>query len=262
METTGPGHAALAARQAAAAGFQTILAVGGDGTVHEIVNGLLDGDGGRRDVRLGVVPAGTGMDFARNIGFPRRPDLVAARIAAMRERRVDVGVVECAERRYFVNFAETGLGATVVARAAGMSEHWPGRVSFLIAAMGASMREGNSFAAVAVDGELAYEGALVSVVIANGPYFGGGMKIAPHAAIDDGTLDVLVLGDFARAELVSQIWKLYPGSHVKHPKVRWLTGSRITVTPKSPMRLDLDGELYGEGPYAFSVAPKSLRVIC
>jgi diacylglycerol kinase family enzyme len=143
-----------------------------------------------------------------------------------------------------------------------MSEHWPGRVSFLIAAMGASLRKENSFALVTVDGELAYDGPLVSVVIANGPYFGGGMKIAPHASMDDGTLDVLVLGDFARAELVSQVWKLYPGSHLRHPKVRWLTGSRITVTPKSPMRLDLDGELYGEGPYTFSVAGKALRVIC
>jgi YegS/Rv2252/BmrU family lipid kinase len=261
FETEKSGDAAAAAQRAAAAGVDTILAVGGDGTVHEIVNGLADGDALRPNIRLGIVPAGTGMDFARNLRLPRRPDLVAARIVAGRERRVDIGVAQSTERRMFVNFAETGLGAAVVAREARMSDLWPGRVSFFIAAMGASLREDNATASVAVDGKTVYDGPLVSVVIANGIYFGGGMRIAPHAAIDDGHLDVLVLGDFARAELVSQAWKLYPGSHLRHPKVLWLTGSIVTVEPRSPMRLDLDGELYGEGPYTFCVLQKTLRVL-
>jgi YegS/Rv2252/BmrU family lipid kinase len=244
-----------------AAGFDTILAVGGDGTVHEVVNGLARDGAISSNVVLGVVPAGTGVDFARNLRFPRRPDLVAARITAGRERRIDVGLADSPARRFFVNFAETGLGAAVVAREAHMSDLWPGRVSFLIAAMGASLRESNVEATVSVDGTTVHDGPLVSVVIANGPYFGGGMRIAPHAAVDDAALDILVLGDFARAELVSQVWKLYPGSHIRHPKVRWLTGSTVSVAPRSPTRLDLDGELYGTGPYAFSVAPMALRVI-
>jgi YegS/Rv2252/BmrU family lipid kinase len=259
--TATSGEGADAARHAAAAGIDTIVAVGGDGTVHEIVNGLADGNVVRPDVRLAVVPAGTGMDFARNLRLPRRPDLVAARVIAGRERAIDVGVAEEASHHLFVNFAETGLGAEVVAREARMSNLWPGRVSFLIAAMGASLRESNVEASVLVDGAMVYDGPLVSVVIANGQYFGGGMKIAPHAAVDDGSLDILVLGDFARAELVSQAWKLYPGSHLRHHKVRGLTGSTIAVLPKSTTRLDLDGELYGEGPYTFSVARSALRVI-
>jgi diacylglycerol kinase (ATP) len=255
------GDAVRLAREAVETGFETIVAVGGDGTVSEVINGLLTSGGIPTAVRLATVPAGTGMDFARNAHLPRRPDRVAAAIIEGRERLLDIGISESDHRRAFVNFAETGLGAAVVARQARMSHAWPGRVSFFLAALAASVQDMNVNASISVDGSVVYDGRLASVVIANGMFFGGGMKIAPSASMDDGKLDVLVLGDFRRPELISQMWKLYPGSHVAHPKVLWTTGTTISVTPRAPTRLDLDGELYGEGPYTFRVAERALRIL-
>lgn len=239
-------------------GFTTIVAVGGDGTVHEVVNGFSDDDLAR--ARLAVVPAGTGMDFLRNVGLPRGARSIAELIASGQERSVDLGRAQAGENRYFVNFAETGLGAAVVAREEVLSPSWPGRVSFFLAAVRAAMAEQNALSRVAVDGAVVYDGPLVSAIVANGRYFGGGMKVAPVASVTDGWLDVLILGDFSRAELVAQIWKIYPGTHVKHPKVLTVRARQVSIEPVGPARLDLDGELYGTGPYIFGVLPSALRV--
>jgi diacylglycerol kinase (ATP) len=235
--------------------------VGGDGTFHEVVNGLAVDGGIRDDVLVGCLPAGTGMDFARNLPFPRRLGMVSDRIVRGFERRIDIGLARSEQSRFFVNSFETGLGAEVVARASLLSPRLPGRAAFLISAIGAALKESNLTATIALDGQKLYQGPLVSVVVANGRYFGGGMKIAPHAKMDDGELDVLVLGDFTRAEMISQIWKIYPGAHLNHHKVLWARGRLVEVYPESPTRLDLDGELGGRGPYTVSVLPQALRVI-
>ncbi|MGI8968662.1 MAG: diacylglycerol/lipid kinase family protein [Chloroflexota bacterium] len=254
-----PGHAELLAADAARGGYGTVLAVGGDGTVHEVVNGLAVGGLEHAPV-LGVVPAGTGMDFARNIGLPRRVPRIAKVISAGCTARVDVGESE-SDGRLFLNFAETGLGAAVVAREAQLSNGWPGRVSFLLAAISSALRDSNISAKITVDGDVVYSGPLVSAVVANGRYFGGGMKIAPLASVTDGELDVLILGDFSRAQLIAQIWKIYPGTHLHHHKVLWLRGQQIRIEPRSLTQLDLDGELGGAGPYSLIVRPGALRVL-
>jgi diacylglycerol kinase family enzyme len=176
------------------------------------------------------------------------------------ERRVDVGIA--GDRgRVFVNFAEIGLGAAVVARERDMGPAWPGRASFLLAAVGAALDEDNVAVRITIDGEEVYQGPVVSVVVSNGRYFGGGMKIAPEARMDDGLFDVFVLGDFTRLELLSQIWKIYPGAHVGHRKVLWKRGTAVEIEPEAHARLDLDGELHGSGPVRLSMLPRALRVL-
>jgi YegS/Rv2252/BmrU family lipid kinase len=258
--TRRPGDAALLTRQALDAGHSTVAAVGGDGTVHEVVNGLFDGTGIAPGARLAIVPAGTGMDFARNIGAKRGVRAAVERILASREQCVDVGVVPAAGR-VFVNFMETGLGAAVVAREAQLSDSWPGRASFFVAALGAAVREDNMRVHVRVAGQSVYRGPAVSVVVANGRYFAGGMKIAPMARMDDGALDVLILGDFRRLELASQIWKIYPGVHVKHDKVMHVRGPSAEVETAGASLLDLDGELGGNGSCTVHLLPNALRVL-
>ncbi|GAC1445533.1 MAG: diacylglycerol kinase family lipid kinase [Chloroflexota bacterium] len=242
-------------------GAKTLIAVGGDGTVHEVVNGFKEGEEVRDDVRLGIVPAGTGMDFARNIGMSRGVATAVRHLIQGSERRIDVGMCQSDRIRVFVNFAETGLGASVVAREAAFGPGWPGRISYLMAAIAAAMSEENPWARVCVDGDRVYEGPLVSVVVANGRYFGGGMKIAPQASVCDGIFDILILGDFSKAELIGQVWKIYPGFHVAHRKVLSVRGSRVTILSSPGTRLDLDGELGSEGPYSFRVLPQALRVL-
>lgn len=255
------GHATEISRQLADEGYTTIVAAGGDGTVHEVVNGLLSlaSQGGK--VHLGVVPAGTGMDFVRNARLPHSPRAIARAIAAGRTTSLDVGVGSWTDRKVFVNFAETGLGAAVVAREARFADAWPGRLSYLLAAVGAAIAESKVEALVSVGGTDVYSGPLVSAIVANGRYFGGGLKIAPLASMTDGQFDVLILGDFSRAQLVSQIWKIYPGLHVNHPKVLWLRGSNVQIRPTAPTPLDLDGELHGPGSYSFEILARSLQVL-
>lgn len=260
LETATPGQATGLTRSAIDGGAGTILAVGGDGTVHEVANGFLWDGRVRDDARLGIVPAGTGMDFARNLGLRRGVRAALGTLLAGNERRIDVGLA-LPSGRLFVNFVETGLGANVVAREAEFREGWPGRASFFLAAIGAALDEDNLAVRMTVDGELVYEGPLVSAVVANGRYFGGGMKIAPYASMVDGLFDVLILGDFTRFELLSQIWKVYPGVHIRHRKVLWLTGHEVDIEPLERSRLDLDGELDGPGPYHVSLLPKALRVL-
>lgn len=258
--TRRPGDAALLSRKALDEGRSTIAAVGGDGTVHEVVNGLFNGIGIDPRARLAIVPAGTGMDFARNIRAKRGVPAAVERIVRGQERRVDVGVVPAAQR-VFINFMETGLGAAVVAREARLSDSWPGRASFFVAALSAAVRENNMPVQVRVDGQSVYRGPAVSVVVANGRYFAGGMKIAPMARMDDGTLDVLILGDFRRLELASQIWKIYPGVHVRHDKVMHVRGASVEVETAGGALLDLDGELGGNGSCAVQILPRALRVL-
>jgi diacylglycerol kinase (ATP) len=165
------------------------------------------------------------------------------------------------QEHIFVNFAETGIGAAVVAREAQLVHTMPGRASFFFAALDAVRQQENMSARITVDGKDVYNGKLVSVVVANGRYFGGGMRIAPKASMDDGLFDVVVLGDFSRGQLLTHIWKIYPGVHLRHSKVAWTRGRRVEVEPLAPSHLDLDGELYEHGAHDFNILPSALRVL-
>lgn len=272
-ETECPGHATALARRAIESGTSTVIAVGGDGTIHEVVNGFWTGHGVSRSCRLAVVPAGTGVDVGRNIGYERGVEAAVNRLTQGRERNIDVGCAGNGSNRLFVNFAETGIGARVVAKEGGLRTPLPGRATFLLAALATVMEKTKYEGRVSVEGQELYRGPFVSIVIANGAFFGGGMKIAPAALVDDGLLDVVVLCDFTRSELVSQIWKIYPGVHIGHPKVRVARGRVVEIDVEGVPQLDLDGELYEQQPdkfsvppyrqqsYKFSVLPRALRVL-
>ncbi len=259
--TREPGDGTARARDALDAGHTTLLAVGGDGTLHEVVNALWQQGRVRSDIRVGVVPAGTGMDFARNARIRRGVRAAVNRVVRGEERRFDLGALVEPFPRLFVNFAEVGLGASVVAREAAFSSRWPGRASFFLAGIAAAARDHPIIGRVVVDGAMVYDGRLMSLVVANGACFGGGMKIAPPARMSDGQLDVVLLGDLSRVELVSQAWKLYPGTHLRSPHVHWMQGTDVTFTPESRGHIDLDGELYDGGPSRITVHQAALRVL-
>ena len=166
--TRGPGDGTEQAREALRADHTTILAVGGDGTLHEVINALLDHGSVRSDVRIGVVPAGTGMDFARNARLRRGVRAAVDRIVRGEERLFDLGALSEPFPRLFINFAEAGLGSSVVAREAAFSSRWPGRASFFLAGIAAAARDHPIAGALTVDGETVYDGRLVSLVVANG----------------------------------------------------------------------------------------------
>src|SRR5579859_4029533 len=139
--TREPGDGTAQAADALDSGHTTLLAVGGDGTLHEVVNALWHQGRVRSDVRVGVVPAGTGMDFARNAHMRRGARAAVNRIVRGEEQRFDLGALTEPFPRLFVNFAEMGLGAAVVAREAAYSSRWPGRASFFLAGIAAAARD-------------------------------------------------------------------------------------------------------------------------
>ena len=263
VQTTHPGHATQAARDALRGGERYLVAAGGDGTVHEVVNGMIAGDQPiAADAVLGVVAAGSGSDFVRSFGLPGDAVEAAHHLAGDSVRHIDVGKITCtagaAEMvRYFPNIAEAGLGAAVVARAATL----PG---FLGPAkyLGAFWLTLPGFRAGTVrldaDGqEFCWQAH--NVVVANCRYYGGGMHISPKSEPDDGALDVLVMVG-PKSDAFTMVPKVYRGTHLPHRNIVELRANRVRVETDQPFQIEADGETLGTTPATFEVIRAPIRV--
>jgi len=261
--TEGAGHAIELARAAANGGYRCIVAVGGDGTVHEVANGVLSSNSS--DIALGVIGTGTGSDFIRSIGIPRNYDSACSSLTGSQRLLIDVGVVEYRSRgqnrrRFFVNAAGVGFDATVVAA----TEHLPKYLGGTIPYVAGLLRSLFSYRNKPVDLHLEdrVEAArILTVVVANGCYLGGGMYVAPQAKIDDGLLDVVTVGDIGKFELLKALPSVYNGTHVTHPKVRMEKARHITIESPERLLVHADGELLGEGPASFWLMPAALNIV-
>ena len=259
-----PGHLAELAERAADDGAAVVVAVGGDGTVHEAVNGLLRS---RRagDVALATLPRGTGKDFVRSLRIPRDLDgaIAAARDGAV--RTVDVGRASftgwdgSATETHFANFAGAGISGAIARRANVSSKAMGGRISFVWATVAVFSSWKSEPVVVEVDGERR-EGPMFEVLAMNGDYTAGGMWAAPEAKLDDGLFDVLLIGDVTKADFAITFPKIYRGKHIGHPKIEHLRGRRVTVTSATPLPVALDGEQPGTTPATFEIVPGALRV--
>lgn len=263
--TERPGHAVELARKARSEGRRLVVSVGGDGTVHEVVNGLLaDGPArsGERLPALGLIPAGSGCDYARTFAVP--PDLAAA-VAHLRtagERLVDVGEVRCqgedGERvRFFVNVAEVGIGADVAERASRLPRSLgPGRyaLAFLLTLAG----QRRVIAEVEVDGQRG-DGPLTNLVVALGQYYGGGMKVAPRADPSDGQFEVQIQTG-SKLDYALAMPKVFRGTHLPHPRVREERAEAVDVRCTPDAKLEADGEVLGTTPAGFRILAGALRI--
>jgi YegS/Rv2252/BmrU family lipid kinase len=263
-ETAAPGDATRIARDAADHGRRLIVAVGGDGTVHEVVNGLVDAETGevRGDAPvLGIVSAGSGCDFVRTFGLDRSPERLAGHLQTSATTPIDLGRVRLTgpdgapRTRVFANVAEVGFGGTVAA----MSRRLPVRFGAqryrigIVAAWGAFRR---------VEMTVTHEGGafkdrLCNVVVANGQFFGGGLKVAPRSLPDDGRLDLQAWGG-SPTDVVRAARQLRDGSHLQRADVRsWPTGS-VSVETLRPVMVEADGEVLGTTPAHFDLLPRVL----
>lgn len=261
--TREPGHATELARQARRDGNDLVVAVGGDGTVHEVVNGLL-ADGTGVDVpTLCVVAAGSGCDYLRTFDAPGAERASSGRAGSdSPSRLVDIGGVTCQGRdgphtRYFVNIAEVGIGAAVARRAARLPRAL-GRgvylVSFCLTLPGYRRRQGR-----VVMGAATHDGAVTNVVVAIGRYFGGGMLVAPRADPGDGLFDVQVQFG-SRLDYGLAVPKVFRGTHVPHPRVREERAASVEVLCDPPAPVEADGEVLGTTPATFRVLPGALSL--
>lgn len=265
--TEGPGHARIIASQALREGARQIVAVGGDGTINEVMNGFFDD---RRtiapDAELGIIPAGTGGDLIRTLGIPRDPLAAAERLLNGGSRQLDVGRVALVDAegharvRHFLNIAEAGLGGAVVDRINRSSKALGGFLTFLEGTLHAFATYQPATMQVALDDQPPMEGRAWNVVIGNGRYFGGGMRILPDARPDDGLFDVMVVGDVPRSALFRNVAAIYRGTHLSQPGVTFARAREVRVSGDRPLLLDLDGESPGTTDAHFSIMPGVLRL--
>ena len=264
--TEAAGHAVELTREALTAGEELIVAVGGDGTVNEVVNGFGRADGTVADgAALGVVERGTGADFIRTHRIPKRAREAVAVVAAGRTRSIDLGRVTStgptgAVPRLYANVASCGLTGDVARRANAADKRIGGTPGFLLALVAAFARWRNVPFEVEVDAE---RRSLVAndVICANGRWFGGAIKIAPEADPADGLLDVLVVGDVGKLDLALNIHRLYLGTLARNPHVEVLRGRRVHVRTAVPLPVEADGETPGTTPVTFEAVPRALRLL-
>jgi len=250
------------ARSALEGGAERLVAVGGDGTVNEVANGLV----GARGAELAIIPRGTGGDFVRTFGIPSKLE-DAVRVALEGAvRTIDLGRVAyrswAGEPResHFANIASAGMSGAVAKRT-NESTRVPigGKAAYLWSTVVVFARWRNTELRVTVDGERR-EGPMFDVIVGNCRYLAGGMKMLPEADPADGLFDVLLIGDVTKLDLVRTMPKIYRGTHLPHPKAELLRGAVVTVESEGPLPVELDGEQPGTTPVRFEVVPEALRL--
>jgi len=265
VSTEEPGHATLLARQALDDGFRTIVAVGGDGTVNEVINGLVEEGTVDPEVVLGMIPWGTGADFARMLGIPRDYVEACRQLLRSEPRPVDLGKITCLREereveRYFINAAGLGFDGEVSEIVNRFPKVLGGTITYLTCLFIGLVTYRNKNIELSFDGQ-PVRGRVNSVVVCNGCYFGGGMFIAPGAAFDDGLFHVVILGNLSRLEVVANVPRIYKGTHLTHPKVSHFSAREIHVEAQERMLLQAEGELIGEAPATFRIIPRALKVL-
>lgn len=267
--TNARGSATLLAAQAVSRGYDRIIAVGGDGTVNEVLNGLFDVDGRcvNPDIVLGCLPAGSGTDFWKSLGVSENFTESLMRIASGAPRWCDVGRVELHSHtghpliRYFCNMADVGLGGMVVDRAKRLPRFTHGTLGYIIATLTSLARWKAEMMDVLLDGKPAPSEPLLITLIANGAYCGGGMCVAPAARCDDGLFHVVRIKPFGLAHLARLLPQVYTGRLRDDAIITTTTARDVTITTPHPLTVTLDGEVPGLTTARFTMIPKAVRVV-
>ena len=270
--TEAPRHATALARAAALGGRGLVVALGGDGTVSEVVAGLLEAreiEDRPPPTELAIVPRGTGGDLRRTLELPL--DIVeAARHARDRPARtIDVGRATFTtaegghETRPFVNVASFGFSSAVAARANDSSKSFGPKVAFLGAVVRTLCAYQNTEVSLEIDGAAPLRRKVMLGALGNGRYFGGGMQICPDATLNSGTLSFVTVGDFSPAYTLTHIHRLFAGTHLSLPDVHASVARVVRVSPvdaSAKIPVELDGETPGYLPATFEIVPAALRV--
>jgi diacylglycerol kinase (ATP) len=268
--TTAPGHATDLAREALGRGVRRIVAVGGDGTVNEALNGLLDPSGrlSEPDAVLCPVPAGTANELCRALGHLARPGLAYDAAASPRSRAVDLMRVRCTGLdgrpvdRFGYLIVAIGAAAAVSHRTS--RSRWlkrTGEIAYLLMAPAVILGYRHRTLSVEIDGVTSGRRPVFTALVGNTENGGGGMRLLPGARFDDGVLDLVEMGDASRLSVLFDIMpKLYSGAHVGHPKVRTARGTSFRFDSEVETLVDLDGETVGRLPLEVTVLPQAFRV--
>ena len=261
--TESNGHAFELAKEAAQAGYELVVATGGDGTINEVVNGLV-ASGNAKGTTMGILNTGTGCDLARFLNIPRNCQKACQRLADPYKTSIDVGLVEYQDNdkrasRYFISAAGLGFDGEVVETVHKQPRLLQGTVPYIFGVLHSLNNYQNKDIRLQI-GEKSEDVRICSVVIANGGFYGKGMHVAPEASINDGLFEVIIIGDVGKLDLLRSFPKIYRGTHITHPKVRMERADQVTIQSSEQVLIQADGELIGEGPATFKVLPSALNV--
>ena len=260
--TERPGHGTSLAREVVEQGFERIIAAGGDGTVSEIANGMVDGD-----AVLGILPLGTGGDFRRTLGVPKGLEAAIEALAGAVARRIDLGKVGFRgwdgiyQTRYFINLVSFGMGGEVASRAKNRLTPLGGTTAFLWATLVSFFVFERKRVRLQVDGEAGRMWEIYNIAVGNGRFHGGGMQACPTADLADGVLEVTVIEYLRRWEAIRDLPVLYSDDVYKHPKVSHLRGKLVVGESEEEVRIEVDGEPLGTLPLEITVVPGALTVL-
>jgi YegS/Rv2252/BmrU family lipid kinase len=263
--TERPGDGRRLAERGAKEGRYLIIACGGDGTISEVANGILESG---CDVELGILPSGTGGDFRRTLNIPTR----ARRIDVGRATYLNHEGVE--ETRYFLGVASVGMSTHIIGRVKDNGSRWlpatrsgwlGGKLSFAVATAQTTLASPKTAVVAQLDDGREQRLTISNLCIANARYFGGGMKVAPDALLDDGQFDVITINDLGALKILTNAHKLYRGTHLEMEEVYQALAKVVTARPArkdETVAIEIDGELPGRLPATFEILPKALRVRC
>ncbi|HEY1533359.1 MAG TPA: diacylglycerol kinase family protein [Polyangiaceae bacterium] len=269
-ETSKPGDATRLVHEARADGVECLAVMGGDGTLNEVSQGYLDAAGNPLPgPDIALLPSGTGGDFRKSFDLGSTLEEAVERLATAAPRPLDLGLLELSShsgetiRRAFLNITSFGLGG-LTDRLVNSGPKWiGGRAAFFMGTLRAMASYRNAPVRVKVDGEVCLEAPIVNVAVANGRFFGGGMKIAPDADPSDGLFDVVLLHDMTSVQSVALASRIYQGTHIGRPGVRVARGALIeaeSLVPRAEVLIDMDGETPGRLPLVARVAKGALRI--
>lgn len=236
-------------------GFQRMIVVGGDGTLHEVINGI-----NPKQVTIGIIPTGTGNDFCRSMGIPLDPFAAVDYIFSNQIQAIDLG---CVNGRRFINIAGIGFDAEVAKEVNEnrVLQYLSGTAAYLIAVFIKLFRYKNVPATVSIDSKK-IESNLFLAAVGNANYYGGGMKIVPQAVINDGLFHLCIGQDINFFDAVVILPKIFSGRHTEHPKVSFMSGRSVTLTSEKPLAVHADGEIVSVTPASFNILPSCLRILC
>lgn len=262
-ETSGKHDASEIARRSVDEGCGIIVAAGGDGTVNEVVNGILmNGPQTARDVKLGILSIGTGQGFAQSIGLPRDLKSQVGIISSGHANVFDLGVIRMNDgsAMCFVNEFQLGIGATLVANASSFVKKLLGKYTYALEAV----MELFSYEAQGIEfciNGMCLKKNLIGMVIANGAFTGGGMKLAPDASLCDGMLNVILINDMPIYSRLKSFSKIYSGSHIRLNSFQSYSTSRIEFESVGDLQYEADGEPINRECISAEILPSALRVL-
>ncbi len=262
------GDGAAQARQALADGFEALIAVGGDGTLGEVVDGWLSAPSRPLAGAVGTWPVGSGCDLARHIGMKQSAASLLRILSGPVRRNLDAGLVTYrdpqgkAARRYFLNVAAFGLAGDVALRVAARGKRWGGTLTYLVESLAALTQAEAKPMDLIIDGVAQPRTRYHMVVLANTSTFGGGMRVAPKADAEDGRLDLLTVGDLSRGRLFQRFPSIYTGGHLGKPGIGWQLARKVEADSPVTVTLNIDGEAIGTLPAVFETLAGAVPFLC